>query len=473
MTNRWREVARLRGTAHPVLSLAIGIGTVTTGAVVSLFGPIVAAAPFVVVAAGWIWLRMPGILLGAYVFLPFYKAAVGSLSPVDLTPLLAAANASQVALLLVSRERMRGSRFGLTLWVAFGVVVLAAVLWAGQQTLAVDRASFWWILILLPSIAAVRVASKPRFVAQFLATGFVVGCLIIVLGLPGLFGFARLAVIGENTLQTGAITLIVAILSILWVVRGASPWVRPLIAILIVVGLAESIASGSRGPVLAFVLVLGYAFSRRMLSGRRLTGHDLGMAALATIAVVVLALAIDRLPGQSIARLLQFGEAVSSGGPFGSSIQARENLFSIAVNMFVDRPILGNGTGAFAAYTTTHAGLTEFTYPHNDLLQIAAEFGIVGAGLFVSLVAVALLRRIPADPLWISVKGLVIFMLALSFTSGDIYGDRLMWSLFVLLLSAPLAYQAAAPTIAWRERRSTPATAPEVGTTATRVTLLS
>jgi O-antigen ligase len=367
---------------------------------------------------------------------------------VDLTPLLAAANATQIILLLGSRDRIHASRLGLALWAALGLVVLAGVLWAGQQGLAIDRASFWWVLILLPSVAAVRVASRPHFVDQFLATAFVVGCVIVVLGLPNLFGSARLAVIGENTLQTGVITLIVVLLTVFWVLRVTPLWARPLGVVLIVIALVESVASGSRGPLLAFMVALAFGFASRVLSGRPLTRRDVGLAALAATAVVALVAAISRLPGQSIARLQQLGEAVGSGGPLGSSIGARFDLFSLATQMFMDRPLLGNGTGAFAAYTTTHVGLLQYTYPHNDLLQLAAEFGIVGAGLFVLLVAVALLRRVPATAAWASTKVVLVFTCVYSLASGDIYGDRLMWGLLVLVLSAPAMSTAPEPSVA-------------------------
>lgn len=411
----------------------------------SAISPLVAVAPFAAIAIAWGWARMPGVLLAAYLFLPFYKATLGPLSPVDLTPFLALLNASQLALLLRTGERSYGSRVGLALWISLGVVVLAGVTWAGQQGLAIDRASFWWALILIPSVAAVRVASESRFVSQFLATGFVVGSLIVLLGLPNVFGPSRLTVLGGNTLQAGAITLIVAIVAIFWVLRIASPWGRLLASALIMVAVVESIASGSRGPLIAFGVALIYGLLTRLRSGGPITRRDLGLTALASIAVVSVAIALTRIPGQSIARILQVSDAVGSGGPIGSSIGARVDLFTLATEMFLDRPVLGHGTAAFAAYTATQPSLVQFTYPHNNLLQLAAEFGVVGAGLFLALVAIALRRKNPIGGAWRAVKLLFVFTLALSFSSGDIYGDRLLWGLLVMVISAPAESGASAP----------------------------
>jgi O-antigen ligase len=420
------------------VTAAIGLGAIGIALVVTVAGPALAIAPFALAAAAWAWWRFPGASLAAYLFLPFYKASLGPLSPVDLTPVLAMGAAVQVIPFLAGRHRYLGSRAGLVLWVALSAAILAGVLWAVQQQIAVDRAAFWWILILFPSLAALRIASKPGLIDQFVSAGFAIGVVITVLGIPGMFGAGRLSVGGENTLQTGAITLIVALVSIFWTLRVAPAWARPLAAILIVVAMIESIASGSRGPLLAFLVALGFGVVGRLRNGRPLSRRDGGLAVLAIAAVGGLVVAVSRLPAQSIDRLLLLGGLVGPGGSAGSSIDTRVDLYSLATWMFTQSPLIGHGTGSFAAYTTTRAGLQVYAYPHNDLLQLAAELGVVGAAMFVALVGIGMLRRIPETPAWITVRILLVFMLVLGMTSGDIYGDRLMWGLLVLVVSAPV-----------------------------------
>jgi hypothetical protein len=428
------------GRRLPAIVLIASV--IEVGLVVGSFGPVAALVPIAAVAAiaaAWAWLRMPGVLLAAYLFLPFYKALLGHLSPIDLTLLLGAVNASQVVPIVLTRLPYRGSRLGLTLWVVLGFVVLAGVMWAGQQDLAVNRTVLWWGFILLPTIAAVRVASEARLVNHFIWTAFVIGTIVVILGLPNLFGSARLDIIGENTIQTGEITLIVALLAIVWVARVAPLWIRILAAIAIPITLAESIASGSRGPILAFGAVVLVVLLHRLLTGPRLSRSDLQLAALGLLALVPLGFAISRLPSQSLARFLLLGQALAPGGATGGSIGARVDLFAVAVQMFSARPLLGNGTASFAAYASTHVGLTIYAYPHDDLLQLAAELGIVGAGLFVALVGGALFRQIPDGPVWWSVRCLFLLAFLISMISGDIYGDRLLWGLLVILICAPHA----------------------------------
>ncbi len=57
---------------------------------------------------------------------------------------------------------------------------------------------------------------------------------------------------------------------------------------------------------------------------------------------------------------------------------ARPALWAQSYQMFLDRPLLGFGTGACAQ------GLTYYDWPHNVILEMAAEQGLVGLGLFIA-----------------------------------------------------------------------------------------
>lgn len=57
----------------------------------------------------------------------------------------------------------------------------------------------------------------------------------------------------------------------------------------------------------------------------------------------------------------------------------RNNLWSLAIDEFCKNPLLGNGVLYFQ---TKYDG----TYPHNIILELLVDFGIVGLGIFLSLV---------------------------------------------------------------------------------------
>lgn len=422
--------------ALPVHVVAVGGLSVLAGLAVAIVGPFVAAFPFAALVLGYVWLRAPGMLLAAYVFLPFYKASLQPFSPVDLTPLLAVANATQAVLLLRDRVSPSISRKGVVLWVGFGVVVFAGVLWAANHAVAIDRAAYWWLLIVLPSIAAIRVAGSRQHVDQFIGFGLAVGIIVVTLGLPSLFGQHRLTVIGENTIQTGIISALVIVLVLLWAGRSGRPWRRTTLVLIALVALLECVATGSRGPLVALAVTLAASLVARVVSRRALGPADLAVAGGIVMGGVFLVVAFSYLPGVALTRLLSTDVLADAGDP-SSSIGTRFVLFQLAVQMFSASPIVGVGTGGFQAYTATQASLVALPYPHNELLQIAAEFGLVGTLLFVALCGLALFRRLEIGRSWIVIRLMFVYMLTASMFSGDIYGDRLLWAVLVLLICAP------------------------------------
>jgi O-antigen ligase len=403
----------------------LGLGLVA--GVSAAVDPRLLMVPVGLVVGAWVVVRAPGVGLGAYLFLPFYKAALSGIVPIDLTVLLAAVNALQLGPLVLAGERpVRGSSRGTTAWLAFGILVVAGITWAADPALGASRAATWWLLVVAPLIAAYRVASRPAFVDQLLATGLAIGLAVVAIAIPGIFGSARLAAAGENTLQTGAITLLTALLAGAWVAPAVPLVVRGLAAAVIAVAIVESVASGSRGPLLAFGAVVAVAVVGRITSASGLRRSDLAVGlGLVALGLVVVAVA-DRLPGASLARLGQLDEAV--GG--------RTTLWAAGLDLFSQRPVLGQGTGGFAAYAAAQPRLLEFTYPHNDLVQVAAELGIVGLAVIVTVLGFAFLRPLPGERRWAVIRLVGLFMLLVGMVSGDLYGDRLLWGLVVLQLAA-------------------------------------
>ena len=168
-----------------------------------------------------------------------------------------------------------------------------------------------------------------------------------------------------------------------------------------------------------------------------------GRAAVLTVAVGVgLAVAfqaIGTLPEAAVLRFSALGDYLLDPAEAGvdTSAGVRADLFGAALRMFAERPIMGNGTGSFASFAAGNVGLTDLPYPHNILLQVGAEFGLVGLGLVALLVASALFRKIPADRSWVAVRLVFAFLFLQSLVSGDFYSERMLWGLLLLLVLAP------------------------------------
>jgi O-antigen ligase len=181
------------------------------------------------------------------------------------------------------------------------------------------------------------------------------------------------------------------------------------------------IASGSRGPVLGFLFAVLVLLALAAASPRA-RGRLIKVAATALGAIVAVPLLV---PGSSASRAL----SAIFGGTGGLSTNGRAGLWATAVSAFSHHPLLGIGTGGFAGLRTG-----EF-YPHNLLLESAAELGALGAIVVIWLVVGSLRRmarawraRAGRERLELSVA-IALFVGALinALVSGAIQDNREVW----------------------------------------------
>ena len=181
------------------------------------------------------------------------------------------------------------------------------------------------------------------------------------------------------------------------------------------------IAAGSRGPVLG--ALVGLVVLLALTLKERETRLRLVFFVGAGVAMAVLAAQI--LPGQSISRSLSF----LTGSGSGLSSTGRYALWSEAQSLFVDHPLFGIGTGGFfAADGVNH-------YPHNLLVEVAAELGFVGLALLLaflvsSAASVARARRVSSGEdrsAAAVVTALFAAALVNSLFSGDIQTNAGLW----------------------------------------------
>ena len=75
--------------------------------------------------------------------------------------------------------------------------------------------------------------------------------------------------------------------------------------------------------------------------------------------------------------IIRFSVLFTSSG--GESVSTRYHLYSQAINMFSENILLGNGLGSFGIYVT---GFDVKLYPHNILLELLSEAGIISVFIF-------------------------------------------------------------------------------------------
>jgi hypothetical protein len=422
--------------------LGLPVGLVATLAVI-LTGPI---AALLLVAGTLAFVGVvfaPGVLFGAYLLIAFYKGALQQFSPVDITVVLALLNALQIIPLIAERRSHDISRVGTLLWVAVAFLVLGGVLYGPDQDLALGHAANYWALVLLPILpAALRVGSKPRYLREFLWTFFGVGGLIVVLGVTNLTSTNPLVVLGMNTIQTSRAALLVPLLGLTFMLWERVALVRPITIVLIPLAFVVALATGSRGPLLVLAALGALGGMRALVRPRTVDWRLVGaITGLALASVVVLSLVAQDLPTLSVPRFASFADFLGGGlsdnpGASGdTSSITRVRLFGLAVTLFEGQPILGVGTAGFEALSPAAIGpMDAGAYPHNAVLQFAAEYGVVGVALFTSLIFIALTRRLPDERSAHALRALFLFYLLNAMVSGDIFSDRETWGLLLLLL---------------------------------------
>lgn len=423
----------------------IVVGVAGPAAVVLVLGALIA----LIVSA-----RAPGVLFGLYLLIPFYKGALQPMIPFDITILLAIANGLQVGPLLLDPRSRHVSRLGIGLWLAAGFLVLAGVLYAPNQPLALGRAVSYWALVVMPILpATLRIGSDARHLRHLLWTLAIAGILVVLLGIAQMPASIRLLVLGMNTIQVGRAALLVPLLGTTLLLADHRRSVRIAAVALMPPAFFVSIASGSRGPVFVLcamaLFVTIRAFARAPAAAERRLAVLGGVVA---VTAIVAAAVPGLLPDLSLDRFALFfdfvGGSVSGAGPAGdTSSSARMGLFGLALTMFQDRPFVGAGTAGFEALSPIYAGpMAADAYPHNALLQFAAEYGLIGVAVFAAIVIVALRRRLPPGPIATSLLTLTVFFFLNAMVSGNVIEDRMLWGMLALLLliDAPSARLAVA-----------------------------
>jgi O-antigen ligase len=177
----------------------------------------------------------------------------------------------------------------------------------------------------------------------------------------------------ENPIQLGRESAEGLIIVTYILLAGARVSLRAAATVLIPVLVISLLAAGSRGPVLGALVGMLTLFA--MVVGNRMARRRLLLVAVGGVFAAILAAQL--VPGQSIGRSFSF----LSGSGSGLTSNGRFELWSEAWRLFADNPLFGIGTGSFFAVD----GLNR--YPHNLLLEVGAELGIIGIALLLGFLA--------------------------------------------------------------------------------------
>jgi O-antigen ligase len=292
-----------------------------------------------------------------------------------------------------------------------------------------------FVLGILPLlVAGVLLGRRPRDVEVFLVLALILdalsGLLVLrQLGTP-VYSNDRFGLPGQGVISLGiqgGEGLMIAVYLLLTATRARY---QMLAAALLPVTAIALVASGSRGPVLGGLLGLVTLLVLLARSRRSALRVAAVCAALAVAWMAISAL----VPSAATQRSL----SIISGGRSGMAANGRDQLWAAAWHTFRAHPLVGIGTGSFATADRVEVCPgpgCEDRYPHNAVLETAAELGLPGALAFLAVVAagaVALVRawRAPAGPRRTQVaivSALFVAALTTAMVTGDLSGDGDVW----------------------------------------------
>ena len=305
------------------------------------------------------------------------------------------------------------------------------LLFAQDNVLAYRKVIYAPALVIAPYIG-VRLLPSIDKIDQFLRY---IGLMSIIMILPSFYElwtnplyqeYGRFSIYifedkGDNPIQFGIAYALLLIVVIFKIARQKRVRATDLFILLPAAFLL--IRSGARGPVISliitffiYILWLGH-ISRRI----KLTVIGGG--------IILLAFAYSVIPDSTV-RFYQvlFDPTISpTQNTSANSIQERILLIDMAINDFVAHPIIGVGTG------NSSGGVG---YPHNSIIEVAAELGLVGIAVFLLLQAAVIVtayrtirKSKGSTNEWTMTTAFAIYLFAFieSQFSGYMGGDMLLY----------------------------------------------
>ena len=202
--------------------------------------------------------------------------------------------------------------------------------------------------------------------------------------------------------------------------------------------LGVMITTGSRGPFIGILLTWLVAI---FICYKQMSKVWFPLFVIAgAIALSMLFVKLPEISTERIARIWR------SGYELKSASQSRMEMFIWAASRFIEQPVLGHGTGAFAV---DRGGIDERKYPHNIILELLYEQGVVGAAVLCAFLWLIFRRWRQAANLVksylltpeiygaVHLAGLLfLFTFTQAMKSGDVDGNRIMFFYAGLVIAA-------------------------------------
>lgn len=361
---------------------------------------------------------------------------IGSLLPWDLTLVLGAVLLAGMALNLVRRKRVMPMPNAFYLLIALVAMMTTSLGYTPVFESGLEKLARFLTVTGIVIVAPFVVLGTPRAMQRFLVGVGVLAFAICSLSLTGLGGPGRLVTPSDNTIGLGHVACLACALTWIGILPRHSFPNRIFVYLLFIVPMVALIGAGSRGPVIAFgiVVVAGVVFDWRRLFDLLYLGV-LGMVSLPFI----------KIPQSS----LEYLGTMIGVRSISSLMDFRTELLDYGWKLLQQHPLVGTGIDGYRYYSPNSA---LYKWPHNIFLEVACELGIP-AGLIVCALFASALReswrqlkdkRSPRHVFSQLAAALLVIGIVNAMNTGDINSDRSTW-LFLSLVFVVRSLRTRAP----------------------------
>jgi O-antigen ligase len=387
-------------------------------------------------------LMFPEMTLALYLNAGHFKADP-RLQPIsnliDLTVALALILMAGVAYRLLLRKGTIIWTKEVSLAIVLSVVVLVGSVYTPAPIYGQEKAIRFISLTLLAFVAPLAVVQSPQELHRFLLGMLGIGLVLAVEGL--LQGGERFTAFGSNTLALGYGAGSASLIALFLVLPGLRTSVLKAMT-LVTIGLlaVAMIGSGTRGSLLALVVSIAVTFLLSLALGHR--RKFVLMSVIAMAGIVVFVFSSSLVPASSLERFnsLLHGTEIEAEN---SSAGTRLSYWRQSLALFSEYPLVGSGTGGFAWFVS---GRDTQEYPHNIVLELATETGIVGLTIFACLMLFIVQNLLSAlhvsaliesfnRSLLVTLFAILTFELVGAMLSGDLNDGRGLWALFGVIIA--------------------------------------
>lgn len=200
----------------------------------------------------------------------------------------------------------------------------------------------------------------------------------------GVFPWTYFGVAVTNVRQIGFFGIPLAGLSFAMLAYTEDKPKKALWRVLLTIGLLLVCSSGGRASLLGVVVAMGGV----LVLAPRKRSLKLALTGLGTFAVgALLSIMLAPDPAFGASSLLRIFEGDGGVDSYSSS---RVQFWIWTAQALKEAPLFGHGQGQFAYMIHNHIG-TVYNHPHNVVLQLLYEWGMVGAGAVATIVIGSLL----------------------------------------------------------------------------------